>query len=95
MLSGDVAPVGVLAFESSGCEKRPKRELTKGAVEVGAYEVWEVRSGGLLESSEESDMSDVMLASMGSAAACLRGLKVDMLEESVGRVMESCCAGEW
>lgn len=31
------------------------------------------------------------LAFMGSTTACLRGLKVDMLECSAGRCNESCC----
>jgi hypothetical protein len=38
---GDICPGGVLVLEgaSAGCEKRPNRELTRGAAEVGAYEV--------------------------------------------------------
>jgi hypothetical protein len=88
LLVGDICPVGVLIFDgvSAGCENSPNSELTKGAAEVGAYEVCEVSNGGRLDSSPESDMfSDITLICMGSAEACLSGLKVDMLEASVGR----------
>jgi len=75
----------VLEGVSVGWENRPKRELTSGAEEEGAYEVCDVRRGGRLESSPESDMfSDMTLMCMGSAEACFSGLKVDMLEASVG-----------
>src|SRR4051812_41432816 len=85
---GDWWPVGVLEVDGvSGCEKRPNRELTRGAEAVGAYEVCDVRSGGRLESSPDSErLSDgFKLESIGSVAPCLRGLNVDILEASAGR----------
>lgn len=55
---GDICPVGVLVFEgvSAGCEKSPKSEFTRGAEDVGAYDVCDVRRGGRLDISLESDM---------------------------------------
>jgi hypothetical protein len=76
---------------SAGWEKSPNSELTRGAAEVGAYEVCDVSSGGRLESSPESDMfSDIMLMCIGSTIACFSGLNVDMLEAKDGRCNESC-----
>lgn len=79
-------------------EKRPKSDPTRGAADVGAYEVCDVSRGGRLESSPESDMlSEMMLMCIGSMTACFNGLKVDRLEPSAGRERESCwCApGVW
>jgi hypothetical protein len=84
---GDACPVGVLVVDgvSAGWEKSPKSECTRGADEVGAYEVCEVSNGGRLEGSLASDALSVnTLVCMGSATACLRGLNVDMLEFSAG-----------
>jgi hypothetical protein len=84
---GEAWPVGVLVVEgvSAGWEKRPNSEWTRGADEVGAYEVCEVSNGGRLEGSLTSDALSVKtLVCMGSATACLRGLKVDMLEFKAG-----------
>jgi hypothetical protein len=84
---GDACPVGVLVVEgvSAGCEKSPNSECTRGADEVGAYEVCEVSKGGRLEGSLTSEALSVKTPlCMGSATACLRGLKVDMLEFSAG-----------
>lgn len=78
---------------SAGWEKSPNNEFTNGAVDVGAYEVCEVSSGGRLEGSLESDILSYTPVGMGSAAACLSGLKVDMLEWRFGRWSESC--GAW
>ena len=84
---GDACPVGVLVADgvSAGWEKRPKSECTRGAEEVGAYEVCEVSNGGRLEGSLTSDALSVRgPVCIGSATACLRGLKVDMLELRAG-----------
>lgn len=92
---GDACPVGVLVVEgvSAGWEKRPKSEWTRGADEVGAYEVCEVSNGGRLEGSLTSEALSVKtLVGMGSATACRRGLNVEMLELSAGLWRESCCA---
>lgn len=71
---------------STGCEKRPNKEFTSGPADEGMYEVWDVSSGGRLESSPESDMfPSYTLTGIGSAAACLRGLNVDIVEARVGR----------
>lgn len=88
-------PVGVLVAEgvSLGCEKSPNKEFTRGPAEGGAYEVCDVSSGGRLESSPESDIFPSYTPTcIGSATACLRGLKVDILEARVGRWSESCCS---
>lgn len=80
---GDACPVGVLVAEgvSAGWEKRPNSECTRGAADAGAYEVCEVSNGGRLEGSLASEALSVKPpVGMGSATACLRGLKVDMLD---------------
>ena len=66
---GEAWPVGVLVVEgvSAGWEKRPNSEWTRGADEVGAYEVCEVSNGGRLEQVTGNEVS-TMNSSTGGAS---------------------------